>query len=186
LKRITQGMGRIKATRKYENPIEFTETHKLWMDANHKPVVRGTDNAIWNRLHLIPFEVTIPPGEIDRELQLKLMEEAEGILTWAVQGAVRWFREGLGTPTKVAEAGQQWRADSDQLGRFIEEQCLVGEFARAKARQFYQAYRQWAEESGERAICEKDFAHRIQERGFNKRRDETGATYLGIGLRADG
>src|SRR5262249_34328108 len=56
LKRITQGMGEIKAVRKYENPITFPETHKLWMDANHKPVVRGTDNAIWNRLHPIPFE----------------------------------------------------------------------------------------------------------------------------------
>jgi putative DNA primase/helicase len=31
LKRITQGMGRIKAVRKYENPIEFSESHKLWL-----------------------------------------------------------------------------------------------------------------------------------------------------------
>src|ERR1039457_4753354 len=45
LKRITQGMGKIKAPRKYENPIEFDETHKLWLDANHLPQVRGTDNA---------------------------------------------------------------------------------------------------------------------------------------------
>ena len=55
LKRITQGMGKIKATRKYENPIEFSETHKLWIDANHLPIVRGTDNAIWNRLHPSPL-----------------------------------------------------------------------------------------------------------------------------------
>jgi hypothetical protein len=66
LKRITQGMGKIKAVRKYENPIEFAETHKLCMDANHKPVVRGSDNAIWNRLHPVPFSITIPPDEIDR------------------------------------------------------------------------------------------------------------------------
>ena len=33
LKRITQGMGKIKAVRKYENPIEFPETHKLWVEA---------------------------------------------------------------------------------------------------------------------------------------------------------
>ena len=62
LKRITQRLGRIKAVRKYENPIEFTETHKLWMDCNHKPLVRGNDQALWNRLHLIPFDVTIPAG----------------------------------------------------------------------------------------------------------------------------
>src|SRR6266852_1746634 len=50
LKRITQGMGSIKATRKYENPITFPETHKLWVDCNHSPIVRGTDDAIWRRL----------------------------------------------------------------------------------------------------------------------------------------
>ncbi len=62
LKRITQGMGRIKAVRKYENPIEFDESHKLWIDANHLPTVRGTDNAIWNRLHPIPVFRDYPKG----------------------------------------------------------------------------------------------------------------------------
>src|ERR1700693_3784585 len=80
LKRITQGMGKIKATRKYENPIEFPETHKLWIDANHRPVIRGTDAAIWNRLYTVPFTVTIPPEEIDRTLLSKLLQEAEGVL----------------------------------------------------------------------------------------------------------
>ena len=84
LKRITQGMGRIKATRKYENPVEFPESHKLWIDANHLPVVRGTDNAIWNRLHPVPFNVVIPKSEQDRELPQKLLREAEGILAWAI------------------------------------------------------------------------------------------------------
>ena len=56
LKRITQGMGKIKATRKYENPIEFDETHKLWMDTNRKPRIKDTDDqATFNRLHPIPF-----------------------------------------------------------------------------------------------------------------------------------
>jgi putative DNA primase/helicase len=99
-------MGKIKATRKYENPIEFEETHKLWMDANHKPEIRGTDNAIWNRLHLIPFEVTIPKDEIYRGLPEKLLAEAPGVLLWAVDGAVRWHHEGLARPEPVESAGK--------------------------------------------------------------------------------
>ena len=79
MKRITQGMGKIKATRKYENPVEFNESHKLWIDANHLPTVRGTDNAIWNRLHPIPFCVTIPKAEQDHNLRTKLLAEAEGL-----------------------------------------------------------------------------------------------------------
>ncbi|MEK7752462.1 MAG: phage/plasmid primase, P4 family [Acidobacteriota bacterium] len=186
LKRITQGMGKIKAVRKYENPIEFRETHKLWFDANHKPVVRGTDNAIWNRLKPIPFEVVIPPEEIDRELPDKLLAEAEGVLAWAVAGAVRWYVEGLGTPAEVDRANRDWRAESDQVGRFIAECCIVGEFVQAKARQLYSAYKVWAGEAGEYWVSEVVFAARIAERGFQKEHTKTGTVYRGIGLRAEG
>jgi putative DNA primase/helicase len=94
-------MGTIKAVRKYENPITFNETHKLWIDANHLPVISGSENAIWNRLHAIPFTVIIPPCEIDREMPDKLLAEAEGILAWCVTGAQRWHCEGLGKPIPV-------------------------------------------------------------------------------------
>jgi putative DNA primase/helicase len=184
LKRITQGMGKIKATRKYENPVEFPETHKLFMDANHKPVVRGTDNAIWNRLHPVPFSVTIPPGEIDPALPDKLLAEAEGILAWAVAGARRWYREGLGKPEDVESAGRQWRIDMDHLGRFIEERCITGDFARGKARVMYSAYCKWAEEAGERACAETDFSRSLGERGYSKKRTKTGKVYSGIGIAA--
>jgi hypothetical protein len=31
--------------------------------ALHRPVIRGTDHAIWRQVRLIPFDVTIPPAE---------------------------------------------------------------------------------------------------------------------------
>ena len=186
LKRITQGMGRIKATRKYENPVEFNESHKLWIDANHLPQVRGTDNAIWNRLHPIPFTVTIPKAEQDRELRSKLLAEAEGILAWAVAGAVRWHREGLGKPPEVEQAGAAWRMESDQTARFIEACCVVGQFCSVRARVLYQTYRKWAEEVGERAQPETICFKRLAEQGFSSRHTRTGTVYDGIGLLVDG
>ena len=194
LKRITQGMGRIKAVRKYENPIEFQESHKLWMDANHRPVVRGTDNAIWNRLHPIPFGVIISDEEIDRELPGKLMAEAEGILAWAVAGAIRWFKDGLGRPPEVEKERLAWRGNMDQVGRFIEERCTLDDLAQVRnpddlaqvrGRELYAAYRKWCEESGERTIRENEFSQRIVERGPTKKRTNKGAVYSGIGLTSD-
>jgi len=185
LKRITQGLGRIKATRKYENPVEFPETHKLWVDANHLPVVRGTDDAIWNRLHPVPFDTTIPKAEQDKELPAKLAAEAEGILAWAAAGAVRWYCEGLGKPSDVEVAGDAWRAQSDRLGRFIAECCITGDFAQARARALYSAYRAWGEQAGEHAVTETAFAAALQERGFSKAHTRNGAVYSRIGLVAD-
>jgi putative DNA primase/helicase len=184
LKRITQGMGKIKAVRKYENPIEFTESHKLWIDANHLPTVRGTDNAIWNRLHPVPFSVTIPKDEQDIELHSKLVAEGAGILAWAVAGSAKWYKSGLSTPQEVAKESNAWRTESDQVGRFIAECCIAVENAEAKARPLYVTYRKWAEDAGERAMRETDFGNSLKERGFMRTHRKTGSVYLGLGLMA--
>jgi putative DNA primase/helicase len=181
LKRITQGMGKIKAARKYENPIEFEESHKLWIDANHLPAIRGIDNAIWNRLHSIPCDVTIPKSEQDRELSAKLASEAEGILAWTVSGTRKWFAGGLGKPPVVEQAGMKWRHHSDQIDRFISDICVTGERAEAKGGQLYAAYKIWAEQASEHVIPGQDFARRIEEK-FKKQHTERGNVYLGIRL----
>ena len=88
----------------------------------------------------MPFNVTIPLEEQDRDLPGKLLAEAEGILAWAVAGAMRWYKEGLGRPPEVEQEGREWRTSMDSIGRFIEERCIVGEFASAFARVLYKPY----------------------------------------------
>ena len=185
LKRITQGMGKIKATRKYENPIEFPETHKLWMDTNRKPTIRDAqDQATFNRLHAIPFLVRIPPEEIDRELPGKLLLEAEGILAWAVVGARRWHEIGLIKPKEVAAAGTKWQSDMDQIGRFISERCATGPSFGCLSSQVYAAYKYWAEQEGEEVLSQKTFGSKLLDRdGFTSTHSKSGTQYFGIGVR---
>ena len=52
----------------------------------------------------MPFTVAIPRAEQDGDLPAKLLAEAEGILAWAVAGAVRWNKEGLGRPEAAERA----------------------------------------------------------------------------------
>jgi putative DNA primase/helicase len=40
----------------------YTPTHKLWLATNHKPVIRGIDRGIWNKIRLIPFTPPYPMG----------------------------------------------------------------------------------------------------------------------------
>ena len=127
LKRITQGMGTIKAVRKYENPREFKKK-KLRMDTNRKPLIRDADDkATFNRLHPIPFTVRIPMDRIDKMLPEKLIAEAEGILAWAVLGAKRWYESGLDQPPEVRAANEEWRGEMDHVAQFIEECCVTGD-----------------------------------------------------------
>jgi len=182
LKRITQGMGKIKAVRKYENPIQFAETHKLWMDANHKPIIRGTDNAIWNRLHLIPFTVTIPKAEQDRNLLEKLKDEADAILAWAVYGARRWYESGLGKPDVVTAAIAGWRDESDLFKDFIEDCCESDAKAQCGVGDLRKAYVSWCEDNGTKPLDTRDFNQRLEEFGFQRQRDKSRRFWSGIAL----
>lgn len=187
LKRITQGMGVIRTCRKYENMIEFPETHTLWIDANHKPGVRGQDNAIWNRLALIPFDITIPKSEQDPSLGTKLLSEAEGILAWAVQGAVRWYSEGLHRPAEVNEAVATWRAESDPLKEFVDEFCEVKPDLWCASGELWQRYEAWAESSGVEPLNRRVFQTRLQglgcKTGRRKVNGKTQRSIEGIGLK---
>jgi putative DNA primase/helicase len=174
LKRITQGMGVIRTCRKYENMIEFPETHTLWIDANHKPTVRGQDNAIWNRLALIPFEITIPKSEQDQNLGTKLLNEAEGILAWAVAGAVKWHQEGLQRPPEVNQAVATWRAESDPLNDFIEEHCEVKPDLWSPSGTLWREYEQWTEASGVDALSRTAFNTRLRNMGCKANRRKIG------------
>src|SRR4030095_12128319 len=104
LKRLTQGMGKVKARRLYENPFSFEESHHLWLDTNDRPEIPGADFATFARLHAIPCLKAIAREDMDRELIIKLREERAGILAWGVRGAIKWYQRGLPRPDQVAKA----------------------------------------------------------------------------------
>src|SRR5207249_4861041 len=93
--------------------FEFQPTWKIFLAANHRPTVRGTDHAVWRRIKLVPFEVTIPKDEQDKHLLTKLRAEWPGILAWAIRGCLDWQREGLGEPDEVRAATAAYRAQQD-------------------------------------------------------------------------
>ena len=55
--------------------FEFRPQFKLWLATNHKPVIKGSDEAIWDRIRLIPFTVRIPEAQQDKNLILELRLE---------------------------------------------------------------------------------------------------------------
>jgi putative DNA primase/helicase len=163
--------------------FDYKPQFKLWLSTNHKPVIRGTDEGIWDRIRLVPFDVRIPESEIDRTLGQKLREEAPGILAWIVDGCLQWQERGLAPPEKVSTATQTYRTEMDLLGEFLAERCLIREHATAKVGDLYTTYCDWAKENGEEPISKKAFGRELGERGFTQDRG-TGGTrlWLGIGI----
>ena len=175
VKQLT-GLGQIKARRTRENMFTFAPTYKLFLDCNQRPVITDPNDAIWNRVKCIPFRVQIPEREIDRDLPAKLRAELPGILRWIVEGAVLYYREGLGDPPDVSVATEQYRQDSDRLKEFFADRCFVAPIGDASswkregcwvpATAFYTAYTSWAETTGEKYPLSKAlFDERLQKLG---------------------
>ena len=179
------GNDAISARFLYGEPFTFRPSFVLWLYGNHRPVIVGTDEGIWRRVHLVPFTVQIPPAERDPALPAKLRAELPGILAWAVRGWRAHQQHGLGTPEAVTAATADYRAESDVLGHFIAEKCVVGPTTSARANELYSAYAEWAEASGLRPLSSVKFAVALAERGFIKGpRTSRGHVWQGIGLMA--
>ena len=107
--------------------FDFKPEFKVFLATNHKPQIKGTDHAIWRRIQLVPFTVQISKEKQDKHLAEKLLAELPGILNFAVQGCLDWQRDELRPPEEVTRATAKYRAESDEVGRFIGEWCVTGD-----------------------------------------------------------
>lgn len=182
VKRLT-GQDTLTARFLFAEFFDFTPEFKLFIACNHLPHIQGTDHAIWRRIQRIPFTVTIPEDEQDKDLPQKLKAELPGILAWALRGCLTWVHKGLMPPEEVIAATAEYRTSMDVIGRFIDECCLVNPQVRVKASALYDAYKHWCEETRESPITMTAFGSRMEDRGFT--RDKTGIVWrVGIGLPA--
>jgi putative DNA primase/helicase len=183
VKQMTGG-DRMTARFLHHEFFEFEPSFKLWLAVNHRPRIVGTDHAIWRRIRLIPFNTVIPETERDPRLADKLRAELPGILGWAVEGCALWLHEGLKSPEAVTVATAAYREDSDPLAAFLDDRCSVEPHAEVGKGELYKAFKEWAEQAGERQLSQKEFSQRISERGFAE--DRTKKQRLWLGLRLDG
>ncbi len=138
---------------------------------------------MWRRVRLIPFSQTIPEEKRDPDLERKLLNEAEGVLAWAVEGAVTYLNDGLTAPQEAIQATGKYQSDQDTIGRFSDECTLQRNNATATKKQLYAAYKEWAISQGEYAITQKRFGQNLDEKAFDSYRDNKGRRcWLGFGL----
>jgi putative DNA primase/helicase len=178
VKQLTGG-DNLRARRMREDFTEFPPTWKIFLAANHKPTIRGTDLAIWRRIKLVPFTVVIPEAERDKQLAGKLQAEWPGILAWAVRGCLQWQQDGLREPPEVTRATEQYRAEQDSVQSFVAACCQVGPTVEETASALYSVYLNW---SGDKSLSAKAFGQELDRLGFERKHTRTGPKYRGITL----
>jgi len=181
LKQLTGG-SKVTCRFLYGEEFEYTPEFKIWVATNHKPIVRGTDLGIWRRIKLIPFEVNIPKEKVDKTLKYKLRKEFPQILRWAVEGCIKWQKEGITEPECVQDAIKEYKVEMDLLASFM-EQCLVIDYTaseRIMASDLFRLYSKWAKTNNEYEMSSKKFFRDIGNKVPDKGRNNRGVFYLNL------
>ena len=188
IKDITGG-GTITARHLYGAPFEFQPSHTMWISGNYRPRITGTDEGIWRRLKVVPFNAFIPPEQ--RRPMAEVLDgfrnELSGILTWAVQGAVAWYDWGLPTSPTIEQATMEYRGEEDVVARFVAAVCVLQPDAMTAKHKVFDAWQQWTDEESEKSAngwSQRRFTEQLKRKGV-----ELGGMgrmfYVGIGLRSD-
>ena len=182
VKQLTGG-DEIKVRRMRENFWTLEPTWKIFMATNSRPEIKGMDFGIWRRIRLIPFSVTIPPAGQDSMLGDKLMAEAPGILAWAVRGCQEWQKTGLQDPPAVMDATNDYKVDSDIMGRFFSDCCVILPTLKASAGTLYELFKGWYEtEFNGEPMSGTAFGRRLGELGFQVEKVGGKKWRMGIGI----
>jgi putative DNA primase/helicase len=167
LNRVTGGEP-ITARYMRQDFFTYIPKFKLVIGANHKPSLRSINEAARRRFQLIPFIVTIPAAERDKDLADKLKDEWPGVLHWCVQGCLEWQRDGLNPPKVVLEASEAYFAEEDSIARWIEECCLTGDGNYwGIGAELWNSWKAWSENNREATGSRKGFAEELDRRGFS-------------------
>lgn len=176
----------IQAEKKYKDPFHFIPSHTLVLYTNHLPKVGATDDGIWRRLIVIPFNAKIT-GKSDIKNYADYLFEKAGpsIMTWIIQGAQAAIQANFHTvlPKVVEEAIEKYRESSDWLGQFIEARCDIDRSYFEKSGELYQQYRFQCMQNGEYIRSTTDFYGAIEKAGYVRRKTSKGSFIWGLKLR---
>lgn len=181
IKSITGG-DEVTARKLYQEFETWTPQFKIWFAVNTLPDIRGTDDGIWRRIKVIPFNVSFK-GREDKELTHKLSNEIQGIMNWALKGLKAWLEEGLKSPDEIHNATNAYRSESDVVANFMEERVENAAGERVSSKVLYSAYRDYCSNAGLSPGSQTIFGRQLSQMSISKVKSSGNMYYDNIQIR---
>ena len=167
----------ISARLPYGKPIQIFNYAKLIFNCNTLPADVEHSNAYFRRFLIIPFEVTIPEHEQDKQLHSKIIEkELSGVFNWVLEGLNRLLEQKRFSNCDAAtKAVEDYKTNSDSVKQFISESDYKkdAEYP-TDVKLLYSEYKAFCMEDGFRTVSKKTFKTRLESYGIEVKRRNTG------------
>lgn len=177
--KMTTDSGEIVARHPMGRPFAFQPTFTPIFCVNHLPQA-SMDPALWRRLLIVPFNYRFEGDEKDPQFGAKLIEqEAQGILSWVVEGAKKYLTDGLHPPEVLKQAVSTFQAEIDVLGTFIKDNYFEVPGESVRLPDVRTAFVDWARSEGfRRDPSALTFRRDMEDRGFEVKKGTGNYWYI--------
>jgi putative DNA primase/helicase len=167
----------VEACLKYGQPFTMEHYAKFIFNCNELPKDVEHTNAYFRRFLIIPFDVTIPEHEQDKNLHAKIIDnELSGVFNWVLEGLNRLLEQKRFSECRAAQqALEQYRIESDSVQMFLSEHgYMVSSTNEIPLKDIRNDYRNYCIESGFSACSIRTLADRLRSSGYKTDRKNYG------------
>jgi P4 family phage/plasmid primase-like protien len=190
------GLDPIEARPLYREPVTFVPRFKLIILMNNLPNLSDM-KSVMNRVKIVDFKAEFtddlskcnpekyifPRDPYISENLLSSEESKSAILNWLIEGANKYYHEGLQLSDNVNKATMDFKNASDTVQSFIDNCCQIEKDSRVAGKPLYDAYKQYCLDNNMRPYSIQNFANRlINQLGFQKVKVRGIITYIGLSL----
>ncbi|MDC8099635.1 DNA primase family protein [Chryseobacterium rhizosphaerae] len=160
----------VEARLPYGEPFTLKQYAKLIFNCNELPKDVEHTNAYFRRFLIIPFDVTVPPEEQDKNLHTKIIEnELSGVFNWVLEGLNRLLEQKRFSDCQAAQrAVENYRMESDSVQMFLSEHTYcISVNNEIPLQEIYKEYKYFCEDNGFKYCSNKTFSDRLKNLNYN-------------------
>lgn len=159
----------VEARLPYGEPFTLTNYAKLIFNCNELPRDVEQTNAFFRRFLIIPFDVTIPEEEQDKELAQKIIRnELSGVFNWVLEGLKRLLQQRQFTHSDaVDETLENYIKVSNSVILFLEEEGYQkSPDAYVQLKDLYNQYKSFCFDGSYHPVSKRNFGERLRNAGI--------------------
>ncbi|MFB6457619.1 phage/plasmid primase, P4 family [Chitinophaga sp. Hz27] len=167
----------VEARQPYGQAFNMTHYAKLIFNCNELPREVEHTQAYFRRFLIIPFDVTIPEDQQDKELSRKIITaELSGVFNWVLEGLSRLLTQKRFSECEAARLKvEEYKKQSDSVCMFLEDEgykTSLTHYLPHKA--LFAEYRIYAADNGYRPCSAKTFTERLRQQRITVERKNIG------------
>ncbi|HCJ4238960.1 TPA: hypothetical protein NR240_000472 [Legionella pneumophila] len=154
----------VEARLPYGRPFTLNHYAKLIFNCNELPKDVEQTEAYFRRFLIVPFLVTIPETEQDKQLAQKIItNELSGVFNWVLNGLKRLLEQKHFTGSDTVRlAREQYEKESDSVKLFLEEEGFKAHPTLCEPiKRLYSKYRMFCQEGGFTPVNQLNFQKRL-------------------------